>query len=72
MVQLTYFNEAGYYYDNSEYETNEKFLPEIYDELKEMFRQSKRLGLTNGHDNLHVLINIAGYTEDPLLMLNVA
>ncbi len=71
-VQLTYFKDTGKYYAEGEYETEKKSLYEIWDEVREMFKQGNCPGLV-GPSGFHVLVNVAGHEhEHPRLMLNAA
>ena len=64
IVKLDYFKDTGKWYTEGEYETPEKSLYEIWDEVREMMDKGKLPGLIEGHSEFIVLINVPDHPHD--------
>jgi len=72
-VKLTYFQQSGKWYAESEIDMEIDYLYVMWDRLEQMFKKGKRPGLVDGNSGFHVLVEIPNHpSEIPHLMLNVA
>lgn len=68
-VKLTYFKDSGKYYSEGEYNSNEKELYEIHDEVRVMIKDKCLPGLMENHSSFIVLVNVPGHEhEHPILL----
>ena len=64
-VKLTYFKRTGKYYTTGEYESPDKELFEIWDDVRVMLENGKRPGLKDGFgDDFIVHIEVPGHPSD--------
>jgi hypothetical protein len=67
-VKLTYFKNSGKYYTSGEYETKQKELFDIWDEVEEMIKHPGLIGKWNEGP---ILINVPDHSHNhPRLVWN--
>jgi hypothetical protein len=57
-VQLEYFNENGKYRYSGEYKTEQLYMFEIFEEVRDMLLKGKRPGLVDGKNEYWVRVEV--------------
>ena len=69
-VKLTYFKRTGKYYTSGEFESPEKTLSEIWEDIKKMTSEGNWPGLVDGQHDFIIHIEVPGHPHDhPKLMI---
>lgn len=69
-VNLVYFKQSGKYYSEGSYETNRKELYEIWYDVSLLMQDKELPGLTQGHSNFIVSVDVPEHPNNhPHLIL---
>lgn len=68
-VKLTYFKPGGKYYGGGEYNTNRKYLNEIWDEVREFRKKDELPGIISGKEFI-ILIEVPEHMHNHPRLIN--